>query len=82
MSNETIEPLTPADDANWLREMCPTGDIAHLCWPEPASLAETLNIDPAIAEFVNKKSNPEKYAEAVAAWQTMWEEFQRGELEI
>ncbi|KAJ5684026.1 uncharacterized protein N7477_000371 [Penicillium maclennaniae] len=82
MSNETIEPLTPADDANWLRETCPTGDIALLCWPEPASLAETLNIDPAIAEFVNRNSNPGKSAEAAAAWQTMWEEFQRGELEI
>ncbi|KAJ5141526.1 hypothetical protein N7526_002521 [Penicillium atrosanguineum] len=81
-SNDTIEPLTPADDANWLREKCPTGEIAHLCWPEPASLVETLNIDPAIAEFVNKNSFPEAYAEAVAAWQTMWEEFQRGQLEI
>jgi hypothetical protein len=82
MSIDSIEPATPADDANWLRETCPTGEIAKLCWPEPASLAETLGIDPAIAEFVNQHVNPEKDAEAVAAWQTMFEEFQRGELEI
>ncbi|KAL2818935.1 hypothetical protein BJX63DRAFT_383348 [Aspergillus granulosus] len=33
-----------AQDAQWLYEHCPSGDLSQLVWPQPTSLAETLGI--------------------------------------
>jgi hypothetical protein len=76
----TLEPVSPGEDAKWLREICPSEDINELDWPKPASLIEILGIDPAAAEIVDQNVDPKKDAEAVEVWQTLWEEFQRGEL--
>jgi len=78
--DSTLEPVTPGDDANWLRELCPGIDITRLRWPETVTLAETLGIDYAAAEIVNENVDALKDAEAVAAWKKMFEGFQQGEL--
>ncbi|KAJ0423697.1 hypothetical protein BJY00DRAFT_278135 [Aspergillus carlsbadensis] len=42
-----------AQDAQWLYEHCPSGDLSQLVWPQPTSLAETLGIDDEAVRIMN-----------------------------
>lgn len=80
--DSTLDHLTTADDINWLHEICPHGDLSQLLWPEPASLTETFEIDPAAAAIVEQNWAGKKEGEAVAAWRSMFEDFQGGDLDL
>ncbi|KAL3466189.1 hypothetical protein BJX64DRAFT_251029 [Aspergillus heterothallicus] len=43
-----------AQDAQWLYENCPSGDLSQLVWPQPTSLAETLGISDAAVRVMNE----------------------------
>ncbi|KAL3453298.1 hypothetical protein BJX65DRAFT_120333 [Aspergillus insuetus] len=42
-----------AQDAQWLYEHCPSGDLSQLVWPQPTSLAETLGINEEAVRIMN-----------------------------
>jgi hypothetical protein len=42
-----------AQDAQWLYEHCPSGDLSQLVWPQPTSLAETLGISDEAVRIMN-----------------------------
>lgn len=80
--DDTLSHLPTAEDIDWLHELCPTGDMSNLVWPEKVSLVETLNLDPSAVAIVEQHANQQKLNEAVSAWKDLFDTFVENDLEL
>lgn len=80
--DDTLNQVPTADDIDWLHELCPTGDVSSLVWPEKASLVETLGLDPSAVAIVDSLGSQQKVNEAVQVWKDVFGTFVENDLEL
>ena len=66
-----------AEDAKWLYDQCPSGDIREVKWPEKAILEEDLDVVPTAIEFVREHWKEANVNEAYEVFNKELEEFTR-----
>ncbi|KAL4980760.1 hypothetical protein BDW66DRAFT_124732 [Aspergillus desertorum] len=64
-----------AKDAQWLYDICPSGDLSQLVWPEKKPFGEGLNISPEALRIASGIWDPAEVDEAYAIFQSEFAEF-------
>ncbi|KAI9369732.1 hypothetical protein BJX61DRAFT_536205 [Aspergillus egyptiacus] len=66
-----------AEDAKWLYENCPSGDLRQLVWPEPQNLAESLNISAEAVRILDEIWDPADVDKAYEIFKREFEDFKK-----
>ncbi|THD00227.1 hypothetical protein EYZ11_000277 [Aspergillus tanneri] len=66
-----------AQDAQWLYENCPSGDLRQLAWPAKKSLQESLGISQTAVDIVNQVWKESEVDKAYCIFREGLEEFKR-----
>ncbi|KAL2855311.1 hypothetical protein BJY01DRAFT_10292 [Aspergillus pseudoustus] len=66
-----------AQDAQWLYEHCPSGDLSRLAWPQPTSLAQTLGISDEAVHIVDEVWDESQIDEYLPIFQQGVEELRQ-----
>ncbi|KKK16092.1 hypothetical protein ARAM_007360 [Aspergillus rambellii] len=66
-----------AQDAQWLYENCPSGDLRQLVWPAKQSFAESLNASPAALKILSEIWDDADVDKAYAIFKRELREFEK-----
>ncbi|KAL2834901.1 hypothetical protein BDW59DRAFT_136787 [Aspergillus cavernicola] len=66
-----------AEDAQWLYENCPSGDLRQLTWPAPQDLAESLNVSPEAVRVLNEIWDDSEVDNARNIFKREFEDFKK-----